>query len=386
MSEPIDDPTQGDEPWQRAAFIPGRQLSRLYYHEAVAPILRRSFPNLPHSAALVGYGSDTLGFDDARSRDHMWGPRIVLLLPEADFKNTFAAVDAALRAELPHSFMGYSTSFSAPDPNDGGVRGMIDATPGPVDHLNRITTLGSLFEAELGWDAARPLSAADWLAFSEQRLLTMSSGGVWHDDLGLEAARAQLAYYPDAVWKYLLACQWARIAQEEPFVGRTHEAGDETGSRILAAKLVHVIMGLAYLLEKRYAPYSKWFGSAFKRLESAAELQPHLDGALDAADFSARENALCAAYEICARRFNALKLIPPVRATVGYFFGRPFKVIHGGSFADALFASIDDAEIRGLPGLIGSVNQFSDSTDLLESISVSKQLRAVFGGGCAPQT
>jgi len=378
VSEPIRDPSQGGEPWQSAPFIPGRELSRLFYLEVVGPILRRQFPGLAHSAALIGYGSDTIGLDDARSRDHMWGPRMVLLLPEEDFAARSAAVDAALRAGLPPSLRGYSTSFSAPDPSDGGVRGMLPAAPGPVNHLIRITTLPAVFEDELGWDTRRTLGAADWLTFSEHRLLTMTSGGVWHDDLGLEAVRARLAYYPEPLWKYLLACQWARIGQEEPFVGRTHEAGDETGSRILAAKLARVVMGLAFLLEKRYAPYSKWFGTGFKRLALAPALQPHLDGVLDAAGYSEREAHLCAAYEICARAFNTLGLIPPVPEQVSYFFGRPFKVIWGGRIADQLFASIPDPEIHSLPGLIGSVNQFSDSTDLLESVACSLRLRALY--------
>ena len=48
----------------------------------------------------------------------------------------------------------------------------------------------------------------------------------------------QLAWYPDDVWLWLLACQWRRIDQEEPFVGRTAEVGDELGSRVIAARLV----------------------------------------------------------------------------------------------------------------------------------------------------
>ena len=378
MSEAQFDPTAVDEPWSRPPFIPGRELSRLYYQEAVAPILARHFPSLAHSAALIGYGSDTIGYDDARSRDHMWGPRMVLLLPAAGFDETCKEVDAALRTELPTIFKGYPTGFGEPDPNDSGVRPMIESEVGPVDHLIEITTLPAYFEKEIGWDTRRHLTTADWLSFSEHKLLTVTSGGVWHDDLGLEAVRQQLAYYPDAIWKYLLACQWARIGQEEPFVGRTHEAGDETGSRILAAKMVRVIMGLAFLLEKRYAPYSKWFGTGFSRLALAPGLQPSLDGALDAADYPTREAHLCAAYETCARAFNALGLIPPVPETVEYFFSRPFKVIRGGNIADALFASIEDPSVRSLPGLIGSINQFSDSTDLLESVPLNKAVRGLY--------
>ncbi|NTU80855.1 MAG: hypothetical protein HGA45_15995 [Chloroflexales bacterium] len=31
-------------------------------------------------------------------------------------------------------------------------------------------------------------------------------------------------------------------------------------------------MGLCFLIERHYAPYPKWFGSAFQRLACAAEL------------------------------------------------------------------------------------------------------------------
>jgi hypothetical protein len=41
-------------------FIPGIELSRRFYAEAVGPILRRGLPGLRHTAALVGYGSEVL--------------------------------------------------------------------------------------------------------------------------------------------------------------------------------------------------------------------------------------------------------------------------------------------------------------------------------------
>ena len=54
-------------------FIPGLELSRRFYWEAVRPVLEGSFGGLPHSAALIGPGSETLGFDDEMSTDHGWG-------------------------------------------------------------------------------------------------------------------------------------------------------------------------------------------------------------------------------------------------------------------------------------------------------------------------
>ena len=117
---------------------------------------------------------------------------------------------------------------------------------------------------------SRGCSTRDWLAAPQQLLLEVTAGAVFHDGLEeLGAVRETLAWYPDDVWLWLLACQWRRLDQEEPFVGRTAEVGDELGSRILAARLARDLMRLCFLLERRYAPYSKWLGSAFARLDAA---------------------------------------------------------------------------------------------------------------------
>lgn len=47
----------------------GIELAALFYAEVVRPILM----DIPHSAALLGEGSEVLGFDSVRSHDHAWG-------------------------------------------------------------------------------------------------------------------------------------------------------------------------------------------------------------------------------------------------------------------------------------------------------------------------
>lgn len=357
--------------------ISGLELSRRYFQEAVQPLLAEHLPGLKHSAALIGYGSDVIGLDDARSRDHMWGPRMVLFLSEAGFPEQRASVDTVLRRGLPRVFCGYPTSFGEPDKE--GVRLMAAAGSGSeIDHLVELWTIPAYFEKEIGWDTRSAPSAAEWLSFSEHKLLTLTSGGVWHDDLGLAQVRARLAYYPDPLWRYILAAQWMKIGQEEPFVGRTVEAGDELGSRILAARLVEAVVVLAFILEKTYAPYSKWLGTCFRSLELAPALLPHLHGALAAADFAAREEHLCAAFSLCAQRFNALGITAPVSSEVSYFFDRPFRVIHAGEIADRIVATIPDLEIARLPSLVGSVNQVSSCTDVVSYTEVCRRLRALY--------
>ncbi len=51
------------------AFDPGLTLARGFYEEVVAPLVG----GIEHSAALLGTGSDVLGFDTERSTDHAWG-------------------------------------------------------------------------------------------------------------------------------------------------------------------------------------------------------------------------------------------------------------------------------------------------------------------------
>jgi hypothetical protein len=341
-------------------FIPGIELSTRYYHDAVAPLLREHFDGLPHSAARVGAGSEVLGFDTERSADHDWGPRLQLFLRPDDALAHGARIDAMLAERLPKTFLGYPTHFAG----DGPIRYM-ELTDGPVAHRVDIVEVGTWFVGQLGFDPREPLTTLDWLATPTQALAEATAGVVIHDGLGeLEPVRARLAWYPDDVWRYLLACQWQRLSQEEAFVGRAGEVGDELGSAVVAARLVRDLMRLALLQHRCYPPYSKWLGSAFDRLPIAAELSPLLTATLAATGWRDRERPLARAYELVAAAQNELGLTDPLDPTTRSYHGRPFQVLHAERFAAALRAGLEASELRALPP-IGAVDQYADSTDLL---------------------
>jgi hypothetical protein len=140
-----------------------------------------------------------------------------------------------------------------------------------------LTTVGEWCTLALGFDPRGTISDADWLGTPSQLLAEATAGAVFEDMTGeLTLARERLRWYPDDVWLYLLGCQWRRIDQEEPFVGRTGEVGDDLGSAVITARLVRDLMRLCFLIERRYAPYAKWLGTAFARLHCGPTLIPML--------------------------------------------------------------------------------------------------------------
>ena len=360
-----------------ARFVPGLELCQRFYEEAAQPILNAQFRGLHYSAALIGWGSEVLGYDDPQSTDHHWGPRFLLFLPSDDFHTLNTQISEALSAHLPYTFCGYSTHFGPPDEEAVRLPNMIES--GPVQHLVHIDTIEHFFEWHLGIDPLQALSSADWLSLSEQKLLSVTRGAVFHDGLGkLEEIRHHLAYYPHDVWLYLLACQWQKIAEEEAFVGRCNAVGDELGSRLVAARLVHCLMKLCFLLEKTYAPYSKWLGTAFHHLQCASELTPILMDILQADAYPEREASLAQAYRIVARQHNALGIGDALEEEVSPYYQRPYLVIHAKTFAQSLWDCIADDTLKRLRFNGGSVNQLVESDDQVSNTWLCQQLRPLY--------
>ncbi len=346
-------------------FIPGIELSRRFYHEVVRPLLDQHYPGLPHVAGRIGWGSDVLGLDTAMSTDHDWGPTVQLLLCDEDADQA-EPIREMLRHHLPHTFCGYPVD-AEPVPHEDGTTVPKIVPEGPVSHRIAPVTLRAFVRQHMAYDLDQPLEPADWLSWSSQTLLEMTAGAVHHDGVGrLTALRAQLAWYPHDVWLYLLACGWQRIGQEEHLMPRAGYVGDELGSAVMGSRLVRDVMNLGYIMEKRYAPYPKWFGTAFRRLRCAADLWPILWRAQRAPTWPEREAALCQAYRVLARMHNALGITEPLTDEISYFHRRPFRVINGGVFADAIVAQVQDAKVKRIAvrGLIGNIDQWSDNTDM----------------------
>ena len=360
-----------------AGFIPGLRLGSMFFSEAARPIIESVIPADSYAAALIGYGSDVLGYDSQRSVDHNWGPRFQLFLSEETHAARKAALDSALKKGLPGVFHGYAVGFSDPDPLDGGTQVPLPAESGPANHLVEITTIRDYFHRYLGMDVRDGIGLLDWLTFPEQRLLELTSGDVFHDPAGeLTRLRKELSYYPVDIWLYKMACQWQKLFQQEAFVGRCAEVGDTVGMKIVAARLARDIMRLCFLMERRYAPYEKWLGSAFARLACSAEATPRIMGALEGREYRPIEQSLAGLYVMLGEMHNALGVTDPLDTSPRHFFHRPYTVIRADRFSNALLGAIGSRAVRDISIRIGAIDQFADSTDFIENVDMySKILR-----------
>ncbi|SDW78141.1 DUF4037 domain-containing protein [Paenibacillus sp. CF384] len=321
----------------------GIELCRRYYEEIVEPQLA-VFTSIAYSAALIGPGSEVLGFDTEMSQDHDWGPRTLIFLHDSD-EEVAERLRASIIDKLPETFYGF-----------------------PVEaEKTVITTLQQYTWHCLAYDFSKPLDSADWLTFSSQTLLEMTKGEVFHDDDDrLAELREQLQFYPDEVWFYLLASAWQRIGQEEHLMLRAGYAGDELGSAVIASRLIRDVMNLGFLMERQYAPYPKWFGTAFAKLNCAEQLTPLLWKVQTATVWKEREQGMNSIYKHLAHMHNELGITEPVSDEATSFYTRPFLVMNGGDIGGRLANRIQDEKLQGVirgNRLIGSLDLITDNTD-----------------------
>ena len=342
--------------------LPGAEVARGFYADVVGPLLSRALPELRYAAARLGSGSDVLGLDDAMSRDHDWGCRLTLLVDEDD-RDQVPRINAMLEDELPERFGKFPVRFPVTwDPS--------------LSHQVEVATVADFTASRLGVDPSDGLSVLDWLTVTGQSVLEVTAGRVFTDRTRtLAAVRTLLAWYPPDVERYVLAAGWQRICQLLPMMGRTAEAGDELGSRLLSASLAGDLVWLAFALSRRWAPYAKWRGTVFRSLPVAARLAPLLDAAA-APQWRDRENALASACRVLLGLQRERGLPAPEPAVIP-FFDRPYRTLDG-AVPRALLDGIADPDVRRLPPIVGCMEQWMDCVDVLSSPGRRAALQAAY--------
>ena len=131
-------------------------------------------------------------------------------------------------------------------------------------------------------------------------------------------------------------------------------------------------------MERQYAPYSKWFGTAFAHLTCAHELSPIFMQILQAQEWKARQEFLATAYEIVAHMHNALGITIGLNETTAQYHGRPYLVINGDRYGEELRKVVTSEEVRNIKHNLGSINQFVDSNDQLGNPNLCIKLKDLY--------
>lgn len=241
----------------------GMALSRKYY-EAVRGQLLADYAPICHRIAvgLVGHGSECLGFDDAQSRDHDFGPGFCVWLTEADYAVFGKQMQQAYDA-LPREFAGFPARQNTPR---SGQRVGVFST--------------SNFYSQFLGAAELPQSEADWLQIPEEMLACAVNGEVFSDPLGefTRMRTALQAYYPLSVKRRKLAQAVAKMAQSGQYnLPRFLKRGEAATALMVQAEFIRHTCLAVHVLNARFAPVWKWLPRSLAQLPRLGSLHPQIE-------------------------------------------------------------------------------------------------------------
>ena len=331
--------------------LKGIDLCSKFYNQVVKDIVTPIAPD--HAACLVGHGSEVLGFDTLMSEDHEWHARCFIFI-DGHENNTdlIESVNSALDKKLPSTFDNYDTEVV-------------------------VRSARALYKRELGFDVY-DMTEIDWLNTTSQIFRELTTGAVFKESKELSFLRDKLSFYPHDIWLYILSVQWKRIWQEMAFMGRCGDLGDDIGSTLVCSRLFSYIMRLCFLYERQYAPYWKWFGTAFSKLQCSSRLTPIIESGLRANNWLDRQKYLSQAYIILGDIHNEARLTASIEPIISNHYGRPFMVPDALKYEAVLLAEITDETVKNLPKGIGNVDQISDNTNFLGRHQTRQSVKSVW--------
>ena len=237
----------------------GLELSHEYYVNCCRPVLERELGADARliAAGLVGEGSDCFGYDDETSRDHDWGPRVCLWLPDGELERLRGPAQIAF-SHFPTEYRGYT------------------AVRGPAGRTGVFGT-GRFYEMLTGLPHA-PETNEQWLSVPEPRFAAAVNGEVFFDGTGefTSVRNALLAYYPEDVRLRRLAECAALAAQTGQYnLTRCRLRGEDAAAGVIKGRFAEAAVQMAFLLGKRFRPFYKW---SFRALRELPGIGSEMDG------------------------------------------------------------------------------------------------------------
>ncbi len=250
--------------------IKGIDLCESFYNDFGKAMIREQFPDLENKIAfaLVGSGSECLGYDDDTSCDHDFYAGFCMLVPDDIDSKTEFALERAY-AKLPKEYRGFKREKL--DPVGGNRHGVIK--------------IGDFLEAKTG-KRNGILTEQDWFFVPEQALLEVTGGKVFCDESGVfSEIRKKLEYFPEDIRLKKLAGNLLLMAQSGQYnYQRSVKRGHSASAQLAVFEFVRATLNVIFLLNKRYIPYYKWAFVALDELKILSNLHAPLEYLISSAN------------------------------------------------------------------------------------------------------
>lgn len=222
----------------------GLELAQAYYETYGKPMIEEKFGEYAGRIAvgLCGEGSECLGYDDAWSTDHDFGPGFCLWVTKKDFRKIGKQLQEAYES-LPKEFMG----FQARNTTKQG------------ENRVGVIEMGDFFKNLTGFSKA-PKKDDEWLSISQEALRTATNGKVFCDPLGkFEKRRNAFLKEPETVRLKRICLSLGKMAQAGQYnFPRAKKRNDIGAMYFSLSEFVNAAVETAYLLNGIYMPFYKW--------------------------------------------------------------------------------------------------------------------------------
>lgn len=253
--------------------VSGLTLCKEYYVECFKPMLEAKFPQYTDKIAvgLVGEGSDCFGYDDELSRDHDWGPSLLLWVTDEVYEEIGEALEEAYD-KLPKEYQGYVYKESWQGKNRRGVhriggfyRNLLGAENCPKD------------------DEEWTTENIKWEAIEDSRLAAAVNGEVFTDAEGVFSTIRQVLKngYPESIQYLKIAESAARFSQAAQYnYARVLKRGDIVTAQMMLADGMREAMKLLYYAAGEYPPHDKWLFRGLQEKQEYAQILGFIEKAL----------------------------------------------------------------------------------------------------------
>ena len=230
----------------------GLEISKSFYEEFGAPMIKEQFPNLESKLAfgLIGSGSECFSYDDKISTDHDFDPGFLIFIPDDVDDDTKFKLERAYE-KLPREYKGYTREIMSPvGGNRRGVKRVSDFL------LSKTGTVDG------------NLSVYDWFNIPEESLAELTNGEIWKDDSKIITnVRLKLSTLPKDIKLKKIAGELLIMAQSGQYNYERCIAHNEFGATRLALfEFVNSAIHVTFLFNEVYMPFYKWKFRAMRDL------------------------------------------------------------------------------------------------------------------------